>query len=264
MVAKRVPRDFAYRSLEKYLLNDKLAARTSKAITKRLQRDRVFLEELRAIEDELIVQYAANRLDQKKRTLFEKFFLTSPEKRRQLRFARLFLNAISPTGLTQPVRTFRVFISSTQSDLDEERKTVLDVITRFQMRHGSMEYFGARQDRPLETCLREVRRSDVVIVIIGHRYGSISRRAGTSFTESEYKEAYRFGKDCLIYFRDDSAKILPRDMEQNPKGIERLRKFKGLLLKRHTVARFVDHHDLAVIVATDLATKLAESFLTKQ
>jgi hypothetical protein len=60
-----------------------------------------------------------------------------------------------------------VFLCSTYSDLTEEREAVLDAIRRLQLKHDSMEFFGARTNQPIETCLAEVRRSNIVITIVG-------------------------------------------------------------------------------------------------
>jgi hypothetical protein len=68
---------------------------------------------------------------------------------------------------------FTVFVCSTFNDLSEERKGVLDAIQRLKLKHDSMEFFGARAEQPIETCLQEVRVSDILVVIVGHRYGSI-------------------------------------------------------------------------------------------
>src|SRR5215213_1159029 len=95
-----------------------------------------------------------------------------------------------------------VFVCSTFSDLSAEREAVLDAIRRLQLQHDSMEFFGARAEQPIETCLEEVRRSDVIVVIVGHRYGSIAPDLGISYSEAEYSEGYRLGKPCLIYIRD--------------------------------------------------------------
>ena len=71
-----------------------------------------------------------------------------------------------------------VFVCSTYSDLSEERKAVLDAIRRLQLQHDSMEFFGARSDQPIEACLEQVRCSNVLVVIVGHRYGTLVPELG--------------------------------------------------------------------------------------
>jgi len=46
-----------------------------------------------------------------------------------------------------------VFVCSTYRDLVDEREAVMDAILRLQLQHDSMEFFGAREDRPIETSL---------------------------------------------------------------------------------------------------------------
>lgn len=250
-----------HRDLERYLLNEPLDRSTVDEIERRLGVDGDFAEEARGIEDELIVQYAASRLSAVRKRQFERYFLTSSEKRQRVRFVQLMIEALRGLPASRESadeKPLRIFLSSTRADLPDERATALNVITRLQLRHGSMEFFGARQDVPLETCLQEVRRCDIFVLLVGSRYGQVARKMTRSFTELEYREAYRLGKDCLIYCRDDRAKLLPAQMEQDGRNLERLHAFKALLLSRHTVGHFLDSNDLSAMIAADLATKVVE------
>jgi PAS domain S-box-containing protein len=149
-------------------------------------------------------------------------------------------------------KIYKVFICAPYSDLVEERESVLDAVRRLHLLHGSMEFFGARPRGPLETSLEEVRSSDIVIVIIGHRYGTFVPGREQSFTEVEYEEAWKNEKPCLVYFRSEDVPILPSKMERDPAGIKALEKFKKKLRERHTVALFEKADDLAVQVVADL------------
>ena len=135
--------------------------------------------------------------------------------------------------------SFTVFVCSTFSDLSEEREGVLDAIRRLKLEHDSMEFFGAHAEQPIETCLQEVRKSDVLVVIIGHRYGSIVPNLGISYSEAEYTEGHRLKKPCLVYMRDENVRILPRQMERDPEKLKLLEKWKEGLHSRHTVASFL-------------------------
>ena len=117
--------------------------------------------------------------------------------------------------------SFTVFVCSTFSDLSNERDGVLDAIRRLQLQHDSMEFFGARAAQPIEICLEEVRASDVLVVIVGHRYGSIVPKLGISYSEAQYEEGYRFKKPCLVYVRSDDVPILPKHMERDPEKLKR-------------------------------------------
>jgi TIR domain/Domain of unknown function (DUF4062) len=149
-------------------------------------------------------------------------------------------------------RSLTVFLCSTYSDLVEERTNVIDAISRLKLQHDSMEFFGARPDQPIETCLDEVRRSDILVVIVGHRYGSFVPNLGISYSEAEYNEGFRLGRPCLVYIRDENEPVLPKYVERNPEGLRALDSFKATLNGRHTTAEFKNAHDLSLQVAADL------------
>lgn len=150
------------------------------------------------------------------------------------------------------ITTQTVFICGTYSDLSAERGAILDAIQRLQLHFHSMEFFGARPERPIETCLSEVRESDVLVVIVGHRYGTLVPGLGISYSEAEYEEGYRLKKPCLVYIRDDSP-TSPELLESDPRKIELLEKWKATLAERHTPAHFREIVKLAVQVTADLS-----------
>lgn len=154
--------------------------------------------------------------------------------------------------------TLTVFVCSTYSDLSAEREAVLDAIRRLQLQHDSMEFFGARANQPIETCLAEVRRSNILVVIVGHRYGTLVPELGVSFSEAEYAEGHRLKKPCLVYIRDDNVPVLPKHMERDADKLRLLENWKATLQERHTVAGFQSSNDLAVQVAADLSRTISE------
>jgi len=148
---------------------------------------------------------------------------------------------------------FTVFVCSTYDDLIEERDAVLDAIRKVQMQHNCMEFFGARSSRPIETCLEEVRKSDIMLTIVGHRYGSLVPGMSISYSEAEYSEGQRLNKVCLAYIMDDNVPVLPKNMERDPEKIPLLERYKQTLRTRHTVKSFSSALDLAVSIAADLS-----------
>lgn len=154
--------------------------------------------------------------------------------------------------------SFTVFVYSTFADLSHEREGVLNAIRRLKLQHESMEYFGARSGQPIETCLKEVRDSDILVVIVGHRYGSIVDSLGISYSEAEYEEGYALSKPCLVYMRNDDVPILPKDIERDPEKMRLLERWRQTLHARHTVAAFTDGSTLAVQVAADLSRTIRD------
>ena len=147
----------------------------------------------------------------------------------------------------------RVFLCSTVLDLSDERERVLDAIRRLQFQHHSMEFFGARTDQPIETCFAEIHESDVLLVIVGLRYGNLVPGLGISFSEAEYQEGHRLGKPCLVYIRDENVPILPKYIERDPQKMVLLDNWKRTLCERHTVPTFQDGERLSVQVTADLS-----------
>lgn len=119
-----------------------------------------------------------------------------------------------------------------------------------------MEFFGARSQQPIETCLEEVRRSDILVVILSHLYGTIVPGLSVSYSEAEYTEGHRLGKPCLVYMRNEDTPVLPVHVERDPDKLRLLEAWRTVLHSRHTIATFRDAHDLAVQVAADVGTTL--------
>lgn len=116
-----------------------------------------------------------------------------------------------------------------------------------------MELFGARTDRPIDVCLREVRQSDVLVVIVAHMYASIASDMEISFSEAEYREGYSLGKPCLVYLKSDDVPTLPKYFELDARKRELLGKYKALLQARHTCSAYSDAATLADQVVSDLS-----------
>ena len=107
--------------------------------------------------------------------------------------------------------SFTVFVCST-FDLEQEREAVLDAIRRVQQRHNAMEVFGARPGRPIGVCLDGVRKSDLLVVIVGLKYGSLPSGMEISYSQAEYEEGVRFEKPCLVYLRATTTSRSCRNM----------------------------------------------------
>jgi hypothetical protein len=149
-----------------------------------------------------------------------------------------------------------VFVCGTYSDLSEERGAVLDAILRLQLQHDSMEFFGARPERPIETCLQEVRNSDILVVIVGRKYGSIVPGWGISYSEAEYREAQRLNIPCLVYFLDQGKSITSEQSQHDPDSLKKLETWKADLKQKHTPYHFKDSTDLALQAVADLGREI--------
>lgn len=81
-----------------------------------------------------------------------------------------------------------IFISSTYIDCVEYRNAAIEAIKTFNDDNISiigMELFGSRKETTLEVCINEVKKADIYILIIAHRYGSIDNESQKSYTQLE-------------------------------------------------------------------------------
>lgn len=101
----------------------------------------------------------------------------------------------------------RVFISSTQSDLQAERDSVEAVVTELGYECLRAETHAAPGVSPEQACRDMARSCDVYIGIFGDRYGFVVPRLGCSATEMEYREARLSGPGKVFVYVKNAADI---------------------------------------------------------
>ena len=70
--------------------------------------------------------------------------------------------------------------------------------------------------QPIDICLDEVRKSDLLVVIVGLRYGSLPLRDGDSPTRRPNTRRATGAESPTSYIRDDDVPILPKYVERDP------------------------------------------------
>ncbi len=83
---------------------------------------------------------------------------------------------------------YQVFLSSTYSDLVEERDSIIKAILEMYHIPIGMEMFSAEDEDQWEIIRRTIEVSDYYILVLGLRYGSKTSE-GISFTQKEYEYA---------------------------------------------------------------------------
>ncbi len=86
-------------------------------------------------------------------------------------------------------KKMQVFISSTYSDLIDERQIAVQAILEAGHIPAGMELFQAGNESQLQTIYRWIDESDIYMLILGGRYGSIETKSGKSYTQLEYEYA---------------------------------------------------------------------------
>jgi len=91
-------------------------------------------------------------------------------------------------------RKLQVFVSSTYNDLREERQAAVQAILKAGHIPAGMELFTAGDRSQLEIIKNWIDDSDVFMLILGGRYGSIEPKSGKSYIEVEYGYAEELEK----------------------------------------------------------------------
>jgi len=131
----------------------------------------------------------------------------------------------------------RVYISSTFTDLQDERRACRDAIRDLGHFPVGMEDYGAADERPLEYCLKDVRSCEVYVGIIAWKYGFCPDGTMKSITQSEYEAARTNKIPCYILMLAEDA-MWPRSRipdDDQP----RIRQFRATLGNDHMWCHFV-------------------------
>jgi SAM-dependent methyltransferase len=121
-----------------------------------------------------------------------------------------------------------------------------------------MEFFGATETTPLETCLQNLTSCDLVVALIGTRYGTIPDGNDKSYTHLELERAFATGKPVWAYFLDEEhTPVFARHVESGP-GAEKLCTLKKSIAARVTPERFTSPDDLGMKLARDLFRRFGD------
>lgn len=100
-------------------------------------------------------------------------------------------------------KKLQVFISSTYTDLIEERQAAVEAILDAGHIPAGMELFKAGKSQ-MKTIRKWIDESDVYMLILGGRYGSIEEESGLSYTELEYQYALSKNMPVFAIILDDN------------------------------------------------------------
>lgn len=101
-------------------------------------------------------------------------------------------------------KKFQIFVSSTYKDLIEERQKLVEAILHTGNIPAGMELFTASNKAQWQIIKRWIDESDIVILLIGSRYGSIPQGEEKSYTHKEYDYAKENNKIVLPFIMSES------------------------------------------------------------
>ncbi|EJF7266476.1 DUF4062 domain-containing protein [Vibrio parahaemolyticus] len=102
-------------------------------------------------------------------------------------------------------KKLQVFVSSTYEDLKGDRQAAVSAILKAGHIPAGMELFTSGDKSQMDTIRRWIDESDIYMLILGGRYGSVEPTTGVSYTELEYNYALEQDKPLFAVVIDESA-----------------------------------------------------------
>jgi len=120
----------------------------------------------------------------------------------------------------------KVFVSSTYTDLREERAAVERTLLQLQCFPIGMEIFPAADDTAWDFIKSQIDDSDYYVLIVAGRYGSIEPSTGKSYTEMEYDYAIEKSVPVLTFIHGDPGSIHDTKRDTDPAARPKLHAFR--------------------------------------
>lgn len=146
------------------------------------------------------------------------------------------------------MKKLQVFVSSTYLDLKEERQKAVEGILRAGHIPAGMELFTAASKSQWQVIEEWIKESDVLMLILGGKYGSIEPVSGKSYTQLEYEFALKNGipvfaivlnDQYLVNKKSTNISLEVYEREVKDPQIEKYEEFKKLVLSN--LVRFVEN-----------------------
>src|SRR5882724_9833254 len=141
-------------------------------------------------------------------------------------------------------KRYQIFVSSTFTDLRAERQAAVEAILKAGHIPAGMELFVAGDVSQLEVIKKWIGESDIYMLILGTRYGSIEPKSGKSYTQIEYEFALEIGKPffALIIDEGEMQERLQGGIEEELPTKEKYEKFRTIVTS-NICSKFRDAKD---------------------
>lgn len=149
-------------------------------------------------------------------------------------------------------KKYQVFISSTYSDLIEERRKILDILLMADCIPSGMEAFVATDNEQFEVIKRVIDLCDYYVLIIGKRYGSVSPITGKSYTEMEYDYAKSKDIPILVFAIDTSVVLNENKIEIDLLKIKLLEEFRSKAINNRLASIWRTPEELITSLAVSI------------
>jgi hypothetical protein len=130
-------------------------------------------------------------------------------------------------------KRYQVFISSTFTDLIDERREVMQALLEMDCLPAGMELFPAGNTDQWTLIQGVIEQSDYYLVILGGRYGSMTEE-GISFTEKEYDYALELGIPVMGFVPAEPDAIPVGKTDKDQEAAEKLAAFRAKVQQKMT------------------------------
>jgi Domain of unknown function (DUF4062) len=163
-----------------------------------------------------------------------------------------------------PHRRLQVFVSSTYEDLKPERQAAVEAILTAGHIPAGMELFTAGDETQLDVIKHWIDASDVFLLILGGRYGSIEPTTQKSYIHLEYDHALAQGKRLFACVADEKA--LDERAKQHGLAVVERHHSEALQIFRTQVLSKIsrtwhDFKDIKITISETLASIARDSSL---
>lgn len=163
-------------------------------------------------------------------------------------------------------KKIQVFISSTYTDLIEERQAAVEAILDAGHIPAGMELFKAGNESQLKTIYKWIDESDVYMLILGGRYGTVEPKSEKSYTQLEYE--YALSKDIPVFavvlsdsFLTNKINLIELSDVIEQKAPDKYQTFKSLVMSK-IIRKVDDCKDIKITIHTTLNEFLNANNLT--
>lgn len=155
-------------------------------------------------------------------------------------------------------KRYQVFVSSTYTDLKEERQKVFLTVMKAGCIPSGMELFPAADEEQWRFIKRIIDDCDYYLLIVGGRYGSTTPE-GISYTEKEYDYAVERGLYVIALLHSNPEEIPLGKSEGTPAVRAQLEAFRAKVATGRLVNMWSKAEDLPGQVALSLLNAMTSS-----
>lgn len=152
-------------------------------------------------------------------------------------------------------KKYQIFISSTYVDLIPARSKISETILNLYHFPVGMEMFSAGDSEQWEIISETIAVSDYYVLIIGHRYGSMTED-GISYTEKEFDYAKSIGVPIMAFIRNRSVATTAAERDSDAGLTAKLDAF----IEKAKTGRVCEFWETSDDLATKVAVALPKTF----